>query len=215
VFIQKKDPVREISFVNAEVSTDGKLKGSAFISSQSYHKQQFVEKYKNDGEEKIKTFIKNDDSNIKVLSYTIKNMDVDTLPLSQEITFEMDLVASDDQYIFLNTNLFTGLKVNPFISESRSTDIHFGYKRNYLITCSYKIPENYKVETLPKNINLVTADKSVAFKRVFGEDDNRISMRVSIDIKNTIFFKENYQELREFYKKMFELLNEQIVLKKG
>lgn len=215
VFIQRTDPVREVSFVNAEISPDGKLKGSAIISSQSYNKQKLVEKYKTDGEEKIKTFIKNDDSNIKILSYAIRNIDVDTLPLLQEVGFEMDPVGSDEQYIFLNTNLFTNLKTNPFISESRSTDIHFGYKQNYLLTCSYKIPQNFKVETLPKSINLVTADKSIAFKRVFGEDNNQISMRVSIDIKNTIYFKENYLELWEFYKKMFELLNEQIVLKKG
>jgi hypothetical protein len=39
-------------------------------------------------------------------------------------------------------------------------------------------------------------------------------VKYTLNHKKTIYFREDYQEIRSFYKKIYEMLNEQIVLKK-
>jgi hypothetical protein len=127
----------------------------------------------------------------------------------------LDLTGSDGGYIYFNPNLFTSLHENPFLSETRSTDIDFGFIPNYTISGIYKIPEGYKTEALPKNISMTMPDKSMSFRRVVGEDNGNITIMYQITHKKAIYFKEDYPDLREFYKKMHEMLNDQIVLKKS
>jgi hypothetical protein len=45
--------------------------------------------------------------------------------------------------------------------------------------------------------------------------DNMIATLYVINHKKTIYFKNEYDDFSEFYKKMYEMLNEPIVLKKS
>ncbi|MDB5024117.1 MAG: hypothetical protein JWP78_1872 [Mucilaginibacter sp.] len=46
-------------------------------------------------------------------------------------------------------------------------------------------------------------------------DDDFISVRYILNHKKIIFFRNDYQDLRGFYKQLYEMLNEQIILKKA
>jgi hypothetical protein len=142
-------------------------------------------------------------------------MDVDTLPLKQSINFNLDLTSSDNNYIYFNPILLSSFKTNPFLSTNRFTDIDFGYLNNYFIVGTYSIPQGYKVDALPKSVSMIMPDKSITFKRVAGEQDGKIMVRYIINYQKSMYFKENYPEFHEFCKKMYEMLNEQIVLKKS
>jgi hypothetical protein len=215
IFIDKKSPVNQAIVVNAEIKPGGKMEGSVEINSASYYKHDIVERYKKDGEEKYKTYLKNNDNTINITSLKLENMEVDTLPLSQKINFQMSLTGSDGDYIYFSPNLFNSAHSNPFLNENRTTDIDFGYRKNYSLTGIYKIPAGYKVDALPKSITLVMPDESISFRRVVAEQDGSIIVRFVVNHKKTIYFKENYPQFFDFYKKMNEMLNEQIVLKKG
>ncbi|QEC76943.1 DUF3857 domain-containing protein [Mucilaginibacter ginsenosidivorax] len=214
-FLQQPDPVRQVILLNAEIKADGKMSGTADISSFSYNKMYFTKKYKTDGEKKYNDYLREDNNSLKISGLTFENMDIDTLPLRQKLNFNLDLTGSDDNYIYFNSNLFTGLKTNPFLAENRFTDIDFGYRDNYAITGIFKIPTGYKIDAMPKSISMAIPDGTVVFKRLVAEQDGSIMVRFSIDHKKSLYFKENYPEFREFCKKMYDMLNEQIVLKKG
>ena len=53
----------------------------------------------------------------------------DSLPFDQYIKFKQQLNESGG-LTFLNTNLFTGMEKNPFISSIRFTNVNFGYPYN-------------------------------------------------------------------------------------
>jgi len=135
--------------------------------------------------------------------------------LIQDINFNLDLTGSDDNYIYFNPNLFTSLHKNPFLNENRHTDIDFGYLHNLAINGVYILPAGYKVDALPKNLSLTMPDRSITFRRFVGEQDGKIAVRYTITYQKSIYFKEDYADFHEFFKKMYEMLNEQIVLKKG
>ena len=140
-------------------------------------------------------------------------MEVDTLPLKQSFNFTYDL-NNTDNYLLFSPNIFTTLHTNPFLGEGRTSAIDFGYTNSHVIVGTYKIPPGYKVESLPKDANMIIADKSIRFKRILAQDDESIQLKYEIFINRTKFSVSEYPDLHEFYKKMYDLLNEQIVLKK-
>ncbi|MDB5024115.1 MAG: hypothetical protein JWP78_1870 [Mucilaginibacter sp.] len=215
VYLHKNLPVRQVVLITAQIKAGGKLEGNAEISSNSYNKINAIERYKTDGEKKYTDYLRDNDNNMKISSIKLENMDVDTLPLTQKIAFNLDLAGSDENYIYLNPNLFTSLKTNQFLSEKRMTDIDFGYLENYSVNGVYKIPAGYKIDALPKSVTIVMPDKSVSFKRFVGEQDGTITVRYSISYNKVEYSKDDYPDFHEFFKQMHQMLNEQIILKKS
>ena len=167
------------------------------------------------GEEKYIDTLRLKDNNLKISSFKLENAQVDSLPLSQKFNFSLDLSGSDGNYIYFNTNLFSSMGKNAFLKDERYSDIDFGYLDNHAVYGVYKIPAGYKTDALPKSISIVMPDQSIIFKRTIAEDDGTILVKYVLNHKKTIYFREEYPDLHEFYKKMYELLNEQIVLKKS
>ncbi len=215
IFLQKQTPIRESIFITAEIKPEGKIDGNAEISSLSYNRMSNIDDYNTDGEKKYIDNLREDDNNLKISSLKIENMDVDSLPLVQNIKFNLDLSGSDDNYIYFNSNLFSSLHKNPFLSETRSSDIDFGYPSTLTINGIYKEPAGYKIDALPKNISMTMPDRGITFKRIIGEQDGSIVVRYVVTYNKSIYFKENYADFHEFFKQLFQMLNEPIALKKS
>ena len=214
VFIENKTPAREVIVIDADISPDAKMKGSGQIASYHYNRSTELEVYKKLGEEKFKEYLNGRDNNVKITNLKLDNMQVDTLPLNQKFDFTYDLNNSDN-YIFFTPNIFTPLHDNPFLSEVRNSPVDFGYSNDRVIIGRYKMPSGYTIQSLPKNTNIVMVDKSVRFKRALEQQDGYITLRYEIHINRTRFQRSEYPDLREFFKRMYEMLDEQIVLKKG
>ena len=56
-------------------------------------------------------------------------------------------------------------------------------------------------------------DKSIVMSRMMQVAGNKISYAINIEFNQPIYSVESYPEFKEFYKAMFDLLNEQIVIK--
>ncbi|GGH11690.1 DUF3857 domain-containing protein [Mucilaginibacter phyllosphaerae] len=215
VFLQNTQPVRQVVMIDGAIAATGKMTGAAQVSNFGYNRVNEAGRYKTDGEKKFIDYLINNDNNLKISSLNFEGMETDTLPLTHKVAFELELTGSDDNYIYFNPNMLSGVKTNPFLSESRFTDIDFGYRSNYAIICNFKMPAGYKVDALPASINLTMPDKSIVFRRMTAEQNGVIVVRFVIDQKQSIYFKENYEDFHAFFKKMYEMLNEQIVLKKA
>jgi len=141
-------------------------------------------------------------------------MDVDSLPLIQNINFNINLTA-EDGYIYLNPNLFTSMRKNPFLDAIRYNDIDFGYNNNTVINGIFKVPAGYKVDALPKNMSIIMPDTSIIFRRMINQQDDVISVRYVVSRKKSIYFKKDYADFYDFFKRLYQMLNEQIVFKKS
>ena len=122
--------------------------------------------------------------------------------------------ASGDNYLYLNTNLFCLAGKNPFINEERFSDIDFEYLNNLSVSSTYHIAEQYKIESLPKPTTVVMPDQSIVFRRFVAQQNGVILVRYAITHKSVHYPLKDYPDLRGFYKKIYELLNEPIVLKR-
>ncbi|MBD1364677.1 DUF3857 domain-containing protein [Mucilaginibacter sp. ZT4R22] len=215
IFLQNENPIKQFVLVNAEIKPDSKVTGTASLVNYGYKKVNAVEKYKTAGEKKYIDYLRDDNNSLKISNIKMEDMDIDTLPLKQSMDFNLDLTGSDDNYIYLNPNVLGAAKTSPFLSTNRFTDIDFGYRNGFTLVGRYKIPAGYKVESLPKSASMAMPDASITFRRIIAEQDGTIAVRYVIDSKKSIFFKEDYPDFHEFYKRMYEMMNEQIVLKKS
>jgi len=215
VAIKKEQPVRQVININAEIQPDGTMNGNAVVYDYSYNKSGNIELNKTLDEKKYEEYLTDNDNNLKITSLKLEDADVDSLPLKQNIEFKLDLSTNDEKYIYLNPNLFTSLRDNPFISEHRTTDIDFGYKNILSVIGSFKLPPGYMVDFLPKNLTIVNDDKTISFMRLLQENDGYITIHYIINYKKSTYSKDNYPALYLYFKKMYEMLNEQVVLKKS
>ncbi|MCO5950598.1 DUF3857 domain-containing protein [Mucilaginibacter flavidus] len=212
--LKNDNPSRKVVFVEATIKPNGKLEGNTQVNRFSYARKNSLEKYEKLGEKKYVDALRDDDNNLKITSYKRENVEKDSLPLIERFDFQLDLTSSDDNYIFINPNLFTSFRTNPFLSEGRNSAIDFGSLNYYAINGVYKIPAGYITESLPKATSLMMPDTSITFKRIVAEQEGLITVRYTINYRRAVFPADEYPGIRDFYKKMFDLLNEQIVLKK-
>lgn len=206
---------RDVVSVMIVISPDEAIKGEVFVNSMDYARIRRLESYSGNSSKYIDDNFKQSSASMTIDSFNVMNEDKDSLALQHKFIFIAPMEGTGD-YKFIPLNLFSGFERNPFISDKRFSDINFGYKRSISVNTFIGLPPNYMVDALPKSIQLVNPDKSVVFKREIFKDETsgKIMSRIKMDFKKSHYAVAEYDEIKEFYKKMFEMLNEQIVIKK-
>jgi hypothetical protein len=76
------------------------------------------------------------------------------------------------------------------------------------------LPPSLKIETLPRNLRMIMPDTSITFMRYIEVKDNELHVKYDINFLRPVFTADEYEYVKEFYKKMASIMNEQIVLRK-
>ena len=198
-------------FFTCSVGSDGKISGQATLKNSGYARNIRMSTFKKD---KLKEMIEeNEGITIKVDSLSVKNEEDELQPFEQTIDFSGNMQEGGG-YFLLPYNLFTGLGKNPFIEEDRVMAIDFNFPESYIVTGTYYLPDDYVVNELPKNTRLIMPDTSIILTRRMQESGNVISFRVTLDLLYPDYIVEGYPYIKEFFKKMYAILNERIALKK-
>jgi hypothetical protein len=206
---------KRIASVTAALDDKGQISGSTYLSYSDYARSERLESYNDDPkdyEEELKKYL----TNTEIENFEHQNDDNDSLPFINKFKFSAPANSSGD-YTFVNINLFSGLISNPFIADTRTSNVNFGWKSSLSTTVAVDISDAYKIDVLPKSIQLANADKTLVFTREVIKDESSQKLMIRIKFINSTSFypAENYQEIQQFYKKIFELLNEPLILKKA
>lgn len=199
--------------VMARVNTTGAMEGNASVYSYDYSRLQRCKDYNLRQKTYTEKYFTGPFTEMKLDSLQMENIDNDSLPLSQHFRFSLPANVSGD-YTLINTNLFSGFEKNPFISDVRFSNVDYNCMQNHVISLNIAIPDNMEPEALPKNLRLIMPDTSVTFSREMARSEQLLSIRYKINLTHSIFTADEYPYLKEFYKKMIGILNEQIVLRK-
>lgn len=207
-----KDKYENLVSILSEVTPEGMMKGNATIYSSGYSKNPRVEKWKED-KKAFNDYFSKAFTGVKIENLVVNNADIDTLPLEQKLDFTLPVNASG-VYEYFPVNLFQGLETNPFIADERLTDIEFGFKKSYTLVGRIYIPDGYEFDELPKNIRMIMPDTSIVLQRMMQADSNSVNLRITVNFNRPVYTADTYPMFREFYKKLFATLNEQVVIKK-
>jgi len=205
---------RNMVLLQADISKDGKLTGEASVNSYDYARLEKIADARKSKKEFTEKYFSTNNPGIAIDSVIFENLDSDSLPLVQKVYFNEQLNTSGE-YEYFSVNLFTGLEKNPFVADQRISDVFFGILQSHNIIGNITIPDGYVFDELPKNIKMIMPDTSIIVTRTSQVvDNNMLSFRINLEFKKPYYPTGEYDGFREFYKKLFDLLNEQFVIKK-
>jgi hypothetical protein len=212
--LNNRDAYNNIITVNAKIDNSGLLKGTGEIISSAYAKQVRTEKIKTDPKKFVKDILQEPGSELVVDNYTFDNLDNDVAPLVQKIEFHDEMNVSGG-FVFLKYNLFTGLGKNPFTAEERFTNINFGYPYTISLQATFQLPDKSKIDKLPEDKNQLFADNSIIVYRKLHLENNTLTVSISFRQNITLAYNDQYANFKLIYKRVFDLLNEPIIIKIG
>lgn len=207
---RKKDNAKISVSMNLE--KDGKISGIGRAIYADYAKNMRLADYR---KKRLKSKLsQTDDITINIDSLEVENADNWQKPLDVKISYSGKAKRSG-KYTLLPYDLFLGLGNNPFTAEKRQTSINFGYLQDLQITGYINLPEGYGVESMPKSTIMRTGDSSILFKRIFQKSgEHQMAFQLRIQHLAPEYYSIQYPDIKAYYKKMYELLSERIVLKK-
>ncbi|HEV8504305.1 MAG TPA: DUF3857 domain-containing protein [Chitinophagaceae bacterium] len=212
IMITDDDPLlKQNTSILATFRDDGSIEGDATLLYYDYAKSAVLDS--SDEDEKEDHFFDKMTQGLKIISVKQKDAEDDTEPLTQDIKFSYQPQSSGD-FFFINPEFLFLKKDNPFVKDTRNTDVDFGSNQQFTSRLLLTIPATYEVEELPKNMMVRAPDTSFFFKRIFSSDSTHVLLTQTFEIKRSIFDKEDYPAIKEFFTRAYALMQEEIVLKK-
>ncbi len=210
--MNNKNIARNVVMVNGAISAEGKMTGEASVTSFDYARLGKIDLCRKSKEKVIENYAKAYPG-INIDEIKFENLESDSLPLVQTISYNQNLNSSGD-YQYFSVNMFSGLDNNPFIADERFSDVFFGVNQSYTILGSFMLPEGFELDAMPRNRKMMMPDTSIVVSRAAQMTGNLLQTRIQLDFKRAVFPSSQYPDLQEFYKMMYDMLNEQIVVRK-
>ena len=196
-----------------DLKESGIVEGEASVQHYHYAKSYMLDSNLKDEENKNKKIFDEKPPGLTIISAKQELTEDDDDPLYESISFTYQPQQTDNYY-FLNPQFLTPQRNNPFIADKRNTDIDLICNQQIIISVNLNLPESFEVDHLPKNIIVRAPDSSFYYKRSYSASSGIIHLTQIFEISRAIFFKEDYAGLKEFFSRMYTLMNEEVVLKK-
>lgn len=203
----------QIVQVDIAMDNSGKATGKALINSYGYAKAPRLQTWLHNKNKFGDQYLAHPQFSLLVDSLKVRNEQDDTQPLEQQCIFAMP-VNSSGTYQYLNTNLFTGLTKNPFTDDERRMDVEFRYKQSYQLQANITIPDGYVFDELPPVTELAMPNNGITCRREVAVKGKTLTLKIILLFNQTTFGAKDYGFLKDFYKKLFNLLEEQVVVQK-
>jgi hypothetical protein len=197
--------------INGVIDAKGLITAEADVKSYEYARQQRLNAANSDKRQFVAEKFEKPYDGLAIDSFTVMPPEKDSIPFEQTVRFNQQLNESGG-FVFFNSNLFTGLEKNPFISSIRFTNVNFGYPYDIFIEETIKMPPGTKIE-LPENKNLVSNDNMIQGVKQVSFENNELKVFIHFVQIVTLIKTEKYPDLKSFYKEVIDMLNEPIVLK--
>ncbi|RYY60804.1 MAG: DUF3857 domain-containing protein [Chitinophagaceae bacterium] len=206
-------PSRNVVVIRGLINESGKMNGEVSVSSFDYARLDKSVVAKAGKEKYLEQFVTASNPGINIDEVNFENLDSDSLPLVQNFKFNQDLNTTGE-YQYFSANILSGLEKNPFVADTRFSDVFFGTNQSYTIVGNFTLPEGYELDALPKNVRMIMSDTSISISRMCQVSQNVLMTRVQLEFKKPVYPATQYEEMQAFYKQLQELLNEQFVIRK-
>lgn len=202
---------RNMITINGVMDSKGVVTAEAAVKSYDYARQLRLDAVKRDRKKFVNENFEKSYEGLAIDSFSVTPPEQDSLPFEQIVRYKQQLNESGG-YIFLNCNLFTGLEKNPFTSSVRFTNVNFGFPYNTIVEETFKLPPGTKVD-LPQDQIVRSEDNLIEATRIVKFENNQLKVFIHFTQNVTLIKADKYSAIKEFYKKMVDVLNEPIVLK--
>lgn len=216
-----KTGVKEVNLVNTIMSTDktqivatltadGKINGTF----NNYHDNYFYINDKSEIQDDPKAFEK---EFIEDYTFDIENFkSVDNNDNLIRHSFKFNDIQADvaGNKIILNPLLFTALENHNLNYDTRNYNLEFGTPLTISKIVKIKIPEGYKVESLPKDYQEKIINDAAGYAYKYEEKDGSILITSARVLPYSTLPANYYKPFKDFMNKVVEAESQQIILVK-
>lgn len=210
-------PSKEVFTVIGEINPEkSEIKGNVKVRKTDYSALIFREKNAGINEDFYVEKLENELNKLDISNYVVESKK-DNFSNSISESFDFTSTNSYDligNKVYIKPILFYMDMTNPFKQEKRQLPVYFGYPVHQIYNMFYDLPEGYTVESLPNPIKISTENNGTSYSMNMMTEENRLQVKVGIQINNPIFTAGEYDMLKEFFQKIIASQNEKIVLKR-
>ena len=215
VELMSKKSSGEFSLLNFKIDTNNVIDGSLKRQFTNHNALNFRNKYLAVSKDNYLENLENKNNNIEISDYTRENELDFAKPIVESFGFKdsKNLEIINDKMYILPLAFLTE-KENPFKQEVREYPLDFSYPTNEQFIVNITIPDGYKIESMPKSINITSGDNVAFFKYSIVNEENNINVLVTSSINEAIVPADFYDILKDFYRQVVDKQNEKIILVK-
>lgn len=208
---------KSVNTISMMVSLDenGDIEGGIRTSMTDHRAMSYRASYLETDEDQFLENLENRYGGIEVSDFNVKNAKELSKPILVSYKFlkesQADIIGDK---IYFSPLFFLKSKENPFKLEKREFPVDFGYPLKSTYRVMVKLPEGYKIESIPEPGAVALPENLGVFKFSISGKGSQIQLIINSEMNEAIVSPQYYDTLKEFYKQLIEKENEQIVLTK-
>ncbi|MEJ6980370.1 DUF3857 domain-containing protein [Pedobacter sp. P351] len=214
-WIDLKASQKESKTLNLDLILDeeGKITGKMIVLSagyEGYNKRYAIKKFNSTDE-----YVEDLDERypkIKFSKAEIVNMDSLEKPL-QEL-YEIEIKSQNNGHVNINPYFMNKITENPFKLTERTYPVDMGAPSETKVIMVLKFPEKFEVISKPPALALSLPNNGGRLLTQSTLEGNTLLVSYNMQLKNSIYSSEEYHYLKEFYNKIIQTQQADIILKK-
>ena len=215
-WIKLESPGKSKTSINTDltIANTGELTGKIQIDRTGYYAQATRAEYLSEGEiEYVKDFKSSISGELTKSEFQNANDIAKPFKELHDVTISDHITVAGDM-MYLNPFVISRQEENPFKLEKREYPVDFGSPFDKVFLIKLTIPEDYRIEELPKSKVITLPNAAAKFFYNVGQTENTVTISGSLMVNKSLFVQDEYPNLREFYNQMIAKQAEQIVLKR-
>lgn len=200
--------------LSLKLDKNGEFSGTLNIKRTGYSAANKRKEIAGINEEDYLSEFESENVDIEVEEYKVRAEKDIKKPLQE--SFNITIFKSDQlkNKVRINPFFFERIKENPFKLKERTYPVDFAYPRKSNYSLSLKIPENYKITQLPKDIAIALPNNGGRFILKTVQKNNLITLFIRFSIHKKSYSSEKYFTLKEFFKQIVIAESADIILEK-
>tara|TARA_R110002074_G_scaffold86875_1_gene191742 strand:- start:14130 stop:16106 length:1977 start_codon:yes stop_codon:yes gene_type:complete len=195
------DPIDQKVSGMLDLINIGYLKVSHDVLVRSLKEEEYLEKL----EEEI-----SDDFHI--ISHERKLEYSDEKKLTERFIFEIENLFQGD-HIYLNPFVVKFFDKNPFVSTERNYPIDFGYPMKYQYILNMKLPEGYKLKSLPEGKNLTLPNNGGLLKLSVNDNvSGTLNLLFSFELNSAHYSNDYYSGIKQLFSEAVNGQNQSLIV---
>ena len=203
------------AMISSTIESDLSVKGKLQTRFTGHFSKEARNKYTNKNEDDIRKGLEKDKGETEISNIEFGNLETLYKPISLKYDFESsDIVEDISGKLYFSPMLFIGEKENPFKLEDRKYPVDFTFPKKDRVIINIKIPEGYKVESMPENTSFSFGQNIGSFRYQISNTGDVVKLSVDFTLNHSLISSGDYKNLKGFYQLMVEKRNEKVVLSK-
>jgi hypothetical protein len=200
-------------YIKADLNNNNQLTGTITYNTGNYNMARYRRLKAAGQQTTINNMLKEHTPNITIDNYT-DTVDIAAGKYMQNINFTAQPATDNNGNIYLTIPSVWGKTDNDFVNPERVSAVDFGYKQRTTTVLQVQIPQGYTVDSLPQPVVLGTSDTGVVCHMDAELLGKTLLLRQKLEYNLSIYQLRQYPDFYEFHQRLYQLLQQPIVLRK-